>query len=183
MIPFISEPHILLPQRAEQRQMKWDQLTRKCIKRLVLLPEIVRFYLGRAKETKCSHSLLSFNARRMKLILTHTLAPSLSPRHFIWLWVLCNLRQHDWCSTFMRGILTAPLQRSVHTQLCVWASNLEFMLPWQQIKKTERKKWSCIMDYHWNSTPQPNIMRARDLIKSAILGDTSWRTGFHCWGA
>ena len=84
-----------------------------------------------------------------------------SARHFIWLWVLCNLRQHDWCSTFMRGILTAPLQCSMRTQLCVWAGNLEFMSPWQQ------NPWSCIMDYHWNSTPLPNIMRTRDLIKSA----------------
>lgn len=86
---------------------------------------------------------------------------SLCAEHFIWLWVLCNLRQHDWCSTFMRGILTAPLQRSMRTQLCVWAGNLEFMSPWQQNPR------SCIMDYHWNSTPLPNIMRARDLIKSA----------------
>lgn len=84
-----------------------------------------------------------------------------SARHFIWLWVLCNLRQHDWCSTFMRGILTAPLQRSMRTQLCVRAGNLEFMSPWQQNPR------SCIMDYHWNSTPLPNIMRAQDLIKSA----------------
>lgn len=85
----------------------------------------------------------------------------LSAKHFVWLWVLCNLRQHDWCSTFMRGILTAPLQRSMRTQLCVWAGNLEFMSPWQQNPR------SCIMDYHWNSTPLPNIMRAQDLIKSA----------------
>lgn len=49
----------------------------------------------------------------------------------------------------------------MRTQLCVWAGNLEFMSPWQQ------NPWSCIMDYHWNSTPLPNIMRARDLIKSA----------------
>lgn len=61
----------------------------------------------------------------------------------------------------MRGILTAPLQRSMRTQLCVWAGNLEFMSPWQQNPR------SCIMDYHWNSTPLPNIMRAQDLIKSA----------------
>lgn len=49
----------------------------------------------------------------------------------------------------------------MRTQLCVWAGNLEFMSPWQQNPR------SCIMDYHWNSTPLPNIMRARDLIKSA----------------
>lgn len=49
----------------------------------------------------------------------------------------------------------------MRTQLCVWAGNLEFMSPWQQ------NPWSCIMDYHWNSTPLPNIMRAQDLIKSA----------------
>jgi len=38
-------------------------------KRLVRLPEIDQFYLGRAKETKCSHSLLSFNESKMH---THT---------------------------------------------------------------------------------------------------------------
>lgn len=49
----------------------------------------------------------------------------------------------------------------MRTQLCVWAGNLEFMSPWQQNPR------SCIMDYHWNSTPLPNIMRVQDLIKSA----------------
>lgn len=40
--------------------------------------------------------------------------------------------------------------------------------------------WSCIMDYHWNSTPLPSIMRAGDLIKSAILCDTESRAGSYC---
>lgn len=43
-------------------------------KRLVRLPEIVQFCLGRAKETKCSHSLLSFNESKMH---AHTLSFSL----------------------------------------------------------------------------------------------------------
>lgn len=78
----------------------------------------------------------------------------------------------------MRGILTAPLQRSMRTQLCVWAGNLEFMSPWQQNPR------SCIMDYHWNSIPLPNIMRAQDLIKSAhsVWHKVKKELSLYCWG-